>query len=120
MSIFKFQFPSNGKVERKNSLFEIRSADATLAVSIPFKRESRAQGEVEEELGRTELYLLVSIPFKRESRAQDYPRVVLDFDVYKFQFPSNGKVERKCLHPLEKGAYDEFQFPSNGKVERKT
>ena len=45
--------------------------------------------------------------------------LLLNFKTKRFQFPSNGKADRKseAFDPEEWGA--RFQFPSNGKADRK-
>ena len=68
-SVSWFQFPSNGKVDSKTTLRARRIACLTKAVSIPFKRESGFK------------------VFEGESDGAA--------EVFRFQFPSNGKVDSK-------------------------
>ena len=68
LKIYRFQFPSNGKAQRK-TLLETE-AELDYFVSIPFKRESTAK--VTQALGATGKFL-----------------------GNMFQFPSNGKAQRK-------------------------
>ena len=160
-----FQFPSNGKGERKS--VQGSHQPVSLSVSIPFKRERGAQGYHHQ---RCRTLTEVSIPFKRERGAQGDIRYTTPnqrwkecfnslqtgkgsashiaalgwFDRLSFQFPSNGKGERKymllritlweimCFNSLQTGKgsasqnnlmekfHGTFQFPSNGKGERKS
>ena len=88
----EFQFPSNGKAQRKASGCA-RPGCMAKSVSIPFKRESTAKEMVQ------------------PSNPTDY-RV--------FQFPSNGKAQRKLKSAKPCTASTAlFQFPSNGKAQRK-
>ena len=139
----EFQFPSNGKAERKfrrgnwrlpkisrfNSLqtgtrsarriqSELPAETIYLEVSIPFKRESGAQDGA----GRLDtedlIKLAVSIPFKRERGSQVAP-VCVHADITLFQFPSNGNADRKIQILTLKVLTLMFQFPSNGNADRK-
>ena len=112
-----FQFPSNGKADRKR---------------IPRHKRRKTS--------------LVSIPFKRESGSQGKRRIVRKrWQIFRFQFPSNGKADRKgeqgdklrrlykSFNSLQTGkriasysgrpdnilTFVSFQFPSNGKADRK-
>ena len=91
-----------------------------MAVSIPFKRESGSQGICKGSISVSEFYQ-VSIPFKRESGSQGIEGKDSGGKHGTFQFPSNGKADRKDEMTLE--AFSEvleFQFPSNGKADRKS
>ena len=113
-------------------------------VSIPFKRESTAKEKIlHQHSGKR---VSVSIPFKRESTAKAGGTGGKgDTGVGQFQFPSNGKAQRKFISkslsdtyassvsiPFKRestakveptlqidAAWDMFQFPSNGKAQRK-
>ena len=66
--VFRFQFPSNGKVYSKTNWgFEYKKS------------------------------FIVSIPFKRESVFKDNTDLITDDVLCEFQFPSNGKVYSKTL-----------------------
>ena len=115
ITLLEFQFPSNGKAYPKvwiwNELF------GNQQVSIPFKRESLSkaydlsQGHFasyvsipfkRESLSKVGLTLttplsvaLVSIPFKRESLSKVHCRGIAWVELWRFQFPSNGKAYPK-------------------------
>ena len=62
--------------------------------------------------------MTVSIPFKRESTSKPEESYIPIVGVYKFQFPSNGKLLPNEMKNIEtyKGVVNQFQFPSNGKL----
>ena len=112
-----FQFPSNGKAQRKS--LQLGDVYKGQSVSIPFKRESTAKGQVSPVFKSHQSR--VSIPFKRESTAKVEVAQDIIAGVYDvFQFPSNGKAQRKfkIVIPLMSDR-TMFQFPSNGKAQRK-
>ena len=139
-----FQFPSNGKGDRKSQTHENRESEVE-GVSIPFKRErvwqaayllqatgmrltcfnslqtGKCMARQSKSAAGTPLIGFVSIPFKRESVFKASPIVCFLLECYLFQFPSNGKGYRKPTAMVSNSMIlSAFQFPSNGKVDRKT
>ena len=135
-----FQFPSNGKVflNLNDSLAEVETARKN--VSIPFKREGLSEPKPEKKsVGRNSVSIpfkreglseliypagvgmdtLVSIPFKREGLSEpDFGFEPETVALFKFQFPSNGKVflNLRTTSRIKLAGENLFQFPSNGKV----
>ena len=92
---YLFQFPSNGKGDRKLRISYIHRPERRLGVSIPFKRERGSQAIPGSTVFTDEG---VSIPFKRESGSQaENIRGEWASTRFLFQFPSNGKGDRKRL-----------------------
>ena len=114
-----FQFPSNGKAQRKQSDLNGGRPNPNILVSIPFKRESTAKDKLINPCTGRHVYV-VSIPFKRESTAKVNNGSSNGQSQSLFQFPSNGKAQRKHRGiPYTPTWVVEFQFPSNGKAQRK-
>ena len=112
-----FQFPSNGKVDRKE-LTDIRNAKVEV-VSIPFKREGGSQA-IRWPHTTCPVKCFNSLQTGRWIASIDPHVSIGKFIGNEFQFPSNGKVDRKHQYAGTPHVVLEFQFPSNGKVDRKT
>ena len=102
----QFQFPSNGKAQRKTDELAIRVHQRSF-VSIPFKRESTAK-VYGQDLELSEI--LVSIPFKRESTAKDdrKPSPIMNIASSSFNSLQTGKHSERYqkdshafCHPLQ-------------------
>ena len=136
--MFKFQFPSNGKVYTKLKIDQLDADSVT--VSIPFKREGIYKADRKDGCWtwwRSFNSLQTGRYIQREKPPEEK-----DGDNNEFQFPSNGKVYTKPylalpiavvligFNSLQTGRYIQrsrkdneattqarkFQFPSNGKV----
>ena len=101
-----FQFPSNGKVHRKN-YDDIANDTCGLViriVSIPFKRESASKVHASTRRQSTAKVIIVSIPFKRESasKAQNaVPDTLLGFTVsIPFKRESASKAPETPARPV--------------------
>ena len=92
---FGFQFPSNGKADRKDIERELREATVAGFNSLQTGKRIASRERIEL-LWNDES---VSIPFKRESGSQVAKSLYICVcsGVRSFQFPSNGKADRKQL-----------------------
>ena len=110
----KFQFPSNGKADRKRWIASRDSLRSS--VSIPFKRESGSQAG--ESLSVHQQRCFNSLQTGKRIASKEILTFMVNED--EFQFPSNGKADRKsCRSHQRRVKRKLFQFPSNGKADRK-
>ena len=116
VSLYKFQFPSNGKA--RVNFFNMRKPTSTrYPVSIPFKREGTCEPPAEKGPISTKPVDLFQFPSNGKARVNRFKVVPSVKRHSMFQFPSNGKArvnEYTCNTLIELNSV--FQFPSNGKA----
>ena len=108
-------------VERKPLIAEgFRKPAANSHYAIPFKRESRSKDKGSSQVTTRKIECFNSLQTGKQIQSEDGWELTRGPHQV-FQFPSNGKADRKILILSAKYGLiqPEFQFPSNGKAYRK-